>query len=61
MDVIEWVRGAVVIMIGAFILYVIFSEFCKVRSDFYEIGWPLLAAFIAGAILYLKYGLSKQY
>jgi hypothetical protein len=59
LDVRDWVCGAIILMVGAFVIFVIFTELCKVYPDFYGIGWILVMAFITGAALYLKYGVSR--
>mgnify|MGYP001118069245 CR=1 FL=1 len=60
MDAIDWVRSAVIITVGAFILYVLIQSFCGVYSGFSNYGWPIITAYIFGVVLFLKYGLSKK-
>lgn len=60
MDPIGWVRGAIVIVVGAFILYVLIQAFSDAYPAFGGYGWVLMAAYIVGATLFLKYGLSRS-
>ena len=56
----DWVRDAILIVIGAFIVYVLIQAFSETYPGFGEYGWLLMAAYVAGAVLYLKYGLSRK-
>jgi len=56
-DAAEFVGNAIVIVIGAYIVYLLIDTFCKSESGFCEYGWLLMGAYIAGVIVYLKYGL----
>ncbi|MEM2129052.1 MAG: hypothetical protein QXZ70_00485 [Candidatus Bathyarchaeia archaeon] len=60
MDVVEWVESAIVIVIGAYILYVLIQSFTETYPAFGQYGWGLLGAYVAGAVLFLKYSLSKS-
>lgn len=60
MDAVDWVRDGILIVIGAFIVYVLIQTFNETYLGFGEYGWVLMGAYIAGAVLYLKYGLSRK-
>lgn len=60
MDIAEWIGGAIAIVIGAYIVYVIIQTFCETNPGFCEYGWLLMGAYIAGAVLFLKYGLGRK-
>lgn len=59
MDVSEFVRNATILVIGAFILFVLVQSFSEVFPGFGQYGWALLGAFIVGAALFLKYALRR--
>jgi len=60
LDVVEWVKSAIVIVIGAYIIYALIQSLTETYPEFGQYGWGLLGAYVAGAILFLKYGLSKS-
>jgi hypothetical protein len=59
LNVVDWVKNAVVIVIGAYLIYVLVQSFSEINPGFGYYGWGLLGAFIAGATIFLKYGLGK--
>lgn len=60
LDAVEWVKSAIIIVIGAYIMYVMIQSFTETYPAFGEFGWGLLGAYIAGAVLFLKYGFGKS-
>lgn len=60
MDAVDWVRDAFVIVVGAVVVYVLIQAFSETYPGFGEYGWLLMGAYIAGAVLFLKYGLSGK-
>lgn len=52
----EWIAEAFAVIVGAYVLFKIIGEFCKIDPQFCTIGGSLFTAFIIGAIFYLKYG-----
>jgi hypothetical protein len=60
LDAREWVESATIIVIGAYIVYVLIQSFTETYPAFGQYGWSLMAAYAAGAVLSLKYGLSKS-
>jgi len=59
LDVLEWVKGAIVLVIGAFVLHVMIQSLAETYPAFGQYGWGLFAAYLAGAAVFLKYGLGK--
>ena len=60
MDAVDWVRDAIVIVIGAVIVFVLIQTYSGIYPEFGQYGWVLMGAYIAGAVLFLKYGLSRK-
>jgi hypothetical protein len=56
----KWISSALAIAIGAFILYVFVQAFGETYPGFREYGWLLMGAYTSGAMLFLKYGLSRK-
>lgn len=56
MGAVDWVRDAIILIIGAFVVYVLIQSLSQTYPEFGQYGWALMAAYIAGAALYLKYG-----
>jgi len=55
MDPKELVRGAIILLIGGYILWIIFIEFTASNPGFGKaIGWGIIFAFAAGAAAWLK-------
>ena len=59
MDAIDFVWSAFVFVVGAYILYVFLNAVVKISPEFSATAAMLFAAFIAGAILYLRRGPSQ--
>jgi hypothetical protein len=59
LDAIEWVKSAIVIVIGAYIIYVLIQSFAETYPAFGQYGWGLLGAYIAGAVFFLKHALNR--
>jgi len=60
LDVGEFVGAAIMIVVGAYVLYVIIQSLSQTEPGFAQYGWYLFAAYIAGAVIFLKYALSQQ-
>jgi len=56
----DFVRDAVILIIGAFIVWQIILVLSQSYPDFRQYGWTLMAAYITGAVLYLKYGPKRD-
>jgi|YelNatPaOPRAMG01_1025707.scaffolds.fasta_scaffold71488_2 hypothetical protein len=60
MDVGEFIGSAIMIIVGAYILYVIIQSLSQTDPGFAQYGWYLFGAYIVGAALFLRYALSQQ-
>lgn len=56
----EWIGSAIMVIIGAYILYVLVQSLSETTPGFGEYGWYLFAAFIVGAAIFLRYGLRQR-
>lgn len=56
----EWVTSAAMIVVGAYIIYVLIQSFTETYPAFGQYGWSLMAAYVAGAVLFLKRGLGQS-
>jgi len=57
----EWVRDAVIIAVGAFLLWNITNSFVSIYPGYSYYGWGIMGAYFAGAVLYLRRGLRGGY
>jgi hypothetical protein len=60
MDVGEFIGSAIMIIVGAYILYVVIQSLSQTDPGFAQYGWYLFGAYIVGAALFLRYALSQQ-
>ena len=60
MDVAEFVGNAIGLVIGAYIIYVLINALVEIEPGFSQYATMLFGAFIAGAVLYLRYALSNR-
>ena len=60
MDVGQFISDAMIIIVGAFVIYVLVQAFSESVPGFGQYGWYLFGAFIVGAALYLKHALSQR-
>jgi hypothetical protein len=59
LDIGEFVGSAIMIVIGAYVLYVIIQSLSQTDPGFAQYGWYLFGAFIVGAAIFLRYALSQ--
>ena len=55
-EVIQWAMAAVVLLVLIFVFYQVGKAFCQTDPTFCGIFGSLIAAFIFGAIWFLRYG-----
>jgi len=55
-SILDWAIGGFILVIFAYIIFVMTSEFCRINQEFCGIGWYIFGAFIVGVIMYLKFG-----
>jgi len=60
LDVGEFVGSAIMIVIGAFILFEIIQSLSQTDPAFAQYGWYLFGAYIVGAAIFLRYALSQR-
>jgi hypothetical protein len=60
MDVGEFVGSAIMIVVGAYVLYVIIQSLSQADPGFAQYGWYLFGAFIVGAAIFLRFALSQR-
>jgi divalent metal cation (Fe/Co/Zn/Cd) transporter len=60
MDIGEFIGSAIMIVVGAYIFYVIIQSLSQTDPGFAQYGWYLFGAFIVGAAIFLKCALSQR-
>jgi len=60
LDVGEFIGAAIMIVVGAYILYVLIQSLSETQPGFAQYGWYLFGAYIVGAAIFLKYALSQR-
>jgi len=55
----EWIKGAIAVIIGAYVLFVFIKSLSETSPEFSSVGWYLFAAFVIGAAAYLKWGWQR--
>jgi len=60
LDVGEFIGSAIMIIVGAYVLFVLVQSLSETQPGFGQYGWYLFAAYIAGAVIFLKYALSQR-
>ncbi|MEM3578388.1 MAG: hypothetical protein QXX51_08110 [Candidatus Bathyarchaeia archaeon] len=60
MDVGEFVGSAIMIVVGAYVLYVAIQALSQTDPGFAQYGWYLFGAYIVGAALFLRYALNQH-
>lgn len=58
-NIFDFVVDAIILVFGAYILYIIIGAFVEADPGFAQYGIALFSAFIAGAVIFLKHALSS--
>ena len=56
----EFVGSAIMIIIGAYVLFEIIRYLSQTDPAFAQYGWYLFMAYLFGAAIFLKYALSQR-
>jgi uncharacterized membrane-anchored protein len=57
-NVADYVTDAILLVIGAYVLFSLVQSFSQSNPSFGQYGWSLLSAFVVGAVWYLKHRLK---
>lgn len=60
MNMAQWVRDAIVLAVGAFILWTMTDSFVNVHPGYGYYGWTIMGAYVAGVVIYLRNGLKRR-
>lgn len=60
MNIGEFLGSAIMIVVGAYILFVLIQSLSETEPGFGQYGWYLFGAYIVGAAIFLKYALSQR-
>jgi hypothetical protein len=60
MDMVKWVRDAIILAVGAFILWTMTDSFVNIYPGYSYYGWGIMSAYATGVIIYLRNGLKRH-
>jgi hypothetical protein len=60
LNVADWIGNAIMLVVGAFIVFVLIQTLTSSYPEFGTYGWTLMGAYIVGAAFYLRYALRKN-
>jgi divalent metal cation (Fe/Co/Zn/Cd) transporter len=56
----DFVVDVFILVVGAWIIYVLIDAFIEIEPGFSQYGLALLGAFISAAVLYIKHALTAK-
>ena len=54
----KFVQGAMILALGAFVIYTMTTDFCEKIAGFCDYGWYIFGAYIIGAGFWLRNALK---
>ena len=60
MNATKWVRDALILAIGAFLLWTVTNSFVSIYPQYGYYGWGIMGAYFTGVVLYLRHSLKRE-